>query len=388
MAYIINKTTGEILITLDDGTADGPDINAGQNVADIDLFGKNYPLYGQYQNENFIKLLQNFASTIAPQKPLQGELWYDLNTGLLKVYTGTSFIPVSPVIVSSTAPITSVVGTQWWDYTNQQLNLWNGSTYTVVGPAYKAVDGKSGAIVEDVLDTLGATHTIIKFYTNNNVLAISSYDQSFTLSPANPITGFSVISPGFTLAAEANNLFYGTATNAQQLGNIAAANYARNDIDSTFHGNINIGGSNLAVTTTALSTRFTNNALNSNISFYINLGSISTRALSINGVTGEVTVNQNPTTASGIVTKEYSDASIATAVAPLAPLYSPALLGTPTVPNVVVASTNTAQIASMAAVQNAIANGNTAPWLGSQKIVSTAAPTNGIGNPGDFWFQI
>jgi hypothetical protein len=387
MAYIINKTTGEILITLDDGTADGPDINAGQNVADIDLFGKNYPYYGQYQNENFIKLLQNFASTIAPQHPLQGELWYDIGAGLLKVYTGTSFIPVSPVIVANAAPATTVVGTQWWDYTNQQLSMWNGSAYTVVGPAYKATDGKSGAIVEDVLDTLGTTHTIIKFYTNNNVLAISSYDQPFTLSAANPITGFSTISPGFTLAAEANNLFYGTATNAQQLGNVVAANYARTDITSTFNANVNIGGSNLAITTAAASTRLTNNILNSNVSFYVNVGSVSTRALSINGATGEVTVNQNPATALGVVTKQYSDAAISTAVAPLATKDSPAFTGVPTAPNVAY-STNTNQLATMNSVQNAITYSNTAPWLGSQKTVATYAPTNGTGNPGDFWFQI
>jgi hypothetical protein len=55
---------------------------------------------------------------------------------------------------------------------------------------------------------------------------------------------------------------------------------------------------------------------------------------------------------------------------------------------VAVAATNTAQVATMASVQNAITNGNTAPWLGSQKTVSTFIPTNGTGNPGDFWFQI
>ena len=78
----------------------------------------------------------------------------------------------------------------------------------------------------------------------------------------------------------------------------------------------------------------------------------------------------------------------ATAIAPLAPSYSPTFTGVPTVPNLVLASANTAQVASMASVQNAITNGNTAPWLGSQKTVSTSLPTNGSGNPGDFWFQI
>ena len=391
MSYLINKTTGELLVTLLDGTADGPDINPGLNVADIDLFGKNYPLYGLYQNENFIKLLQNFAGTTAPAKPLQGELWYDLTTGLLKIYTGTQFIPVSPVIISNSAPTTTLVGAQWWDITNQQLSMWNGSSFTLIGPAYKAPEGKSGAIVEDVLDTVAVTHTIIKFYHNNNVVAISSFDPIFTLSAANPITGFSTIGPGFTLATGvANNLFYGTAVNSQQLGNIAAVNYARNDIDSTFYGNVTIGGGNLVISTNASigTAKFLNNNLNGNISFHANIGGVSTRVLHINAVTSEVVVNTNPTSSLGVVTKQYSDNSIATAIAPLAPSYSPTFTGVPTVPNLVLASANTAQVASMASVQNAITNGNTAPWLGSQKTVSTSLPNNGSGNPGDFWFQI
>jgi hypothetical protein len=394
MSYILNKTTGQILITLQDGTADGPDINPGANVSDLDLFGKNYPYYGQYIDENFVKLLQNFANIIPPTAPLEGELWYDISNStnyVLRVYNGTSWLPVTPVWVANSAPVTTQVGAQWWDATNYQLNMYNGSGWTTVGPAYKATDGISGAIVEDVLDTIGATHTVIKFYTNNNVIAISSYDQPFTLSPANPVTGFGLISPGFTLASENNNLIYGTAVNAQQLGNIAAVNYARNDIDSLFYGNITLGGGNLIIstnTTTPSSATFQNTILNGNISFQANLSGVSTKLLYINGATGEVTTNQNPLTALGVVTKQYSDNSIATAVAPLAPSYSPAFTGIPTAPNVVVYTANTTQVATMNSVQGAITYSNTAPWLGSQKTVSTTTPTNGTGNPGDFWFQI
>jgi hypothetical protein len=392
MSYILNKTTGQILITLQDGTADGPDINPGANVSDLDLFGKNYPYYGQYIDENFVKLLQNFANIIPPTAPLEGELWYDISNStnyVLRVYNGTSWLPVTPVWVANAAPVTTQVGAQWWDATNYQLNMYNGSGWTTVGPAYKATDGISGAIVEDVLDTTGATHTVIKFYTNNNVIAISSYDQSFTLSPANPVTGFSLISPGFTLAAENNNLIYGTAVNAQQLGNIAAVNYARRDIDSLFYGNVTLGGGNLAITTDPTGTSmFKNSVLSGNVSFVANVSNNSLTLLQINGATGEVTTYQNPITALGVVTKQYSDNNIATAVAPLAPLYSPALTGIPTAPNVVVYTANTTQVATMNSVQGAITYSNTAPWLGSQKTVSTTTPTNGTGNPGDFWFQI
>lgn len=66
---------------------------------------------------------------------------------------------------------------------------------------------------------------------------------------------------------------------------------------------------------------------------------------------------------------------------------SPALTGTPTVPTVGVAD-NSTKIANSSFVQTAIASGKSADsglWNGSNKTVSTAAPSGG--NNGDFWFQ-
>jgi len=290
MAYLLNKTDGTLLINLVDGTADGPDINPGQNVSDLDLFGKNYPLYGQWLDENFVRLLQNFANSTAPTKPLQGELWYDTGSGFLKVYTGTAWKLVSPVLVSNTAPISnsfgSVIGTQWWDGVNYQLNTWNGTGWTLIGPAYKQPEGVSGAIVEDILDTVGGTHTVIKFYHNNNVVAISSYDAAFTISPANPVPGFGTIAPGFTLATGiANEVeFVGSATNAKMLGNVVATNYARTDIVPTFSSNILIANGNISIDSAPSGTaRYYNNVLNANVSIWANVGGTATALIRMVG---------------------------------------------------------------------------------------------------------
>jgi hypothetical protein len=51
MAYIINKTNGDPLITVDDGTAD-------VTTTTLALIGRNFPGYGEYINENFVKLLE------------------------------------------------------------------------------------------------------------------------------------------------------------------------------------------------------------------------------------------------------------------------------------------------------------------------------------------
>ena len=80
MAYTINLTDGTIFATVADGT-----INTDSSVT---VVGKNYAGYGEFLNENFIKLLESNANTSQPSAPLTGQLWYDKTNSLLKVYSG------------------------------------------------------------------------------------------------------------------------------------------------------------------------------------------------------------------------------------------------------------------------------------------------------------
>ena len=85
MPYNINKSNGDLLVTVEDGTAD-------LNTTSLALVGRNYAGYGEYLNENFVKLLENFSRSTQPSSPLQGQLWYDSTNQLLKVYNGTEFV--------------------------------------------------------------------------------------------------------------------------------------------------------------------------------------------------------------------------------------------------------------------------------------------------------
>ena len=73
MAYTINKTDGTILSTVSDGTVD--------TTTDLVLIGKNYSGYGEFQNENYVKLLENFASTTAPGSPIAGQVYRTARQG-------------------------------------------------------------------------------------------------------------------------------------------------------------------------------------------------------------------------------------------------------------------------------------------------------------------
>lgn len=86
MAYTIRNTRNQLVATVADGAVD--------STTNIRLIGKNYVGYGTALNENLIALLENFASGTAPNKPVQGMLWYDTSTNDLYVYnTANAFVP-------------------------------------------------------------------------------------------------------------------------------------------------------------------------------------------------------------------------------------------------------------------------------------------------------
>jgi len=319
MSYLINLTqNGTLLTTVADGTVNK---NTG-----LTLVGRNYPSYGQIQNENFVKLLENFADTINPTlssaavTPLTGMLWYDSGLQKLKVYDGNNWSAVSERIVSATAP-TSVYytikpGDQWYDTTNNQLNAWDGSAWQIVGPAFKSSQGVTGAQVGTIVDTNSVGHTVVNTYTNGNLISITSFDSAFT--PASTITGFSTIVPGINLLS--NVIVNGNVTNSATLGGISPSSFARVDRSSNFTNSVGIAG-NLtlgSVTGAYANIHFsgTNNlvlhnwAYQGNVNFYVNssLGNITT--LHFSGATGLGTVYGNPVDPMGIATKSYVDAAV------------------------------------------------------------------------------
>jgi len=85
MAYNINLSKGDLLTVVEDGTAD-------ISSASVALVGKNFPGYGEYINENFVHMVENFAGTNAPANQLTGQLWYDTANNVLKVWDATAWI--------------------------------------------------------------------------------------------------------------------------------------------------------------------------------------------------------------------------------------------------------------------------------------------------------
>lgn len=312
MSYIINKTDGSILTTIQDGTTD---TNTG-----LTLIGRNYISYGDAQNENFVKLLENFAGTNPPTQsvtallPLSGTLWYDTTNQRLRVYDGVNWSNISERIVSATTPTaqdhTLKNGDQWWDTTNYQLNTWTGSSWQLVGPAYTKTQGKSGPVVEILTDNESHKHTVVNTYTNGNLISIASFDNTFT--PSAPITGFDVIKPGINLLS--NVTVNGRAEDSIRAGGIFANAFARVDQTSTFTqdigvvGNLMVGFSNISQTAQDLTIR--NTAYTGNIDVYVNAGVGNKHALHIDGITGILSVYNAPKDSYDVSTKYYVDSMV------------------------------------------------------------------------------
>lgn len=303
MSYIVNKTDGSVLTTLLDGTTN--------TETGLTLIGRNYTSYGEIQNENFIRLLENFASSLPPGQsvgfaPLAGQLWWDTANQRLRVYNGSSFINVSEQTVGPTAPNIVKTGDQWWDTADQQLKLYNGSAWTVINPPYSASQGKTGSLVETVTDTSLSSHTVVNTYTNNNLIAVASYDASFQTGA---YSQFSFINPGITLAS--NVMLHGNVMNSLQLGGTWANAFPRTTARTDFLSDLGIGGNlviaNANVSYSSNAFVVTNSVLGGNVDIYVNTTLGNTRAFRINGATGMITVAANPTNNLGIATKTYTD---------------------------------------------------------------------------------
>lgn len=213
--------------------------------------GKNTTAYGTSIAENFLHLLENFASNTQPVRATEGQLWYDttLSQPQLKVYDGTVWLPAGGLNKSPSPPDAGQAGTTgdlWVDTDNQQLYLNSGSGWVLVGPSFS--DGLStGATPLSVVGIDNKTYTVLQVEVNAQPVAIVSAD-SFT--PKVVIPGYTVINPGVNLSTRdflgngTSPKFYGTAEKAENLivnnTPVAAGNFLRGDVISTTLFPINV----------------------------------------------------------------------------------------------------------------------------------------------------
>ena len=293
MAYTINKTDGTVLTTIVDATLD--------ETTNLGLPGKGYNNYGEIQNENYVKLLENFAEVTAdaPSKPLLGQLFYDRTLDQMQVYDGTQFKAVAGTIISSTEPTFGAQGDLWFSTGTTQVYVYTGSIWQLVGPQGALA---TGAVADTIIDTTGTAQDVVKLLVDNNLVGIVS-DLEFT--PQTTLAGYTTVKKGITLGTNiTDNKFQGTATDTDALGGIAAANYLRSNVADTMTGTLTISndaslilGADNDIVFSQAGADFTmsNTSSDGDIIIRVNDGGVTTTAMTIDGATSSVDIANNLT---------------------------------------------------------------------------------------------
>lgn len=244
MAYEIRYTdfVNKGAITVEDETVN--------TETSLSIPGRKRKDYGQVIGENFLQLLENFASPSAPQRPIEGQLWYDTTDGVdqLKVYDGTTWTASGGVKKSTNQPdvANSIVGDLWVNTSTQQLYLFSGSGWVLVGPSFS--DGLlTGTENQTIVGTDDNTYTVLFIKIQDKIVAAISPSDFI---PKASITGFpSGFKAGINLSSTPitqNQPFryLGTSEKSENLVvsnvSVPASNFLRSDVESTTNHRLNI----------------------------------------------------------------------------------------------------------------------------------------------------
>jgi microcystin-dependent protein len=218
--------------------------------------GRNTTFYASAIGENFLHLLENFARNTSPSNPTVGQLWYDTGTTVspprpqLKVWDGTKWTEAGNIKKGTSKPLSanSIIGDLWVDISSQQLYLFTGASWILVGPQFSG-SSASGLKIEEIVDKdTDLSKFVLGFYVDNNLIATISKDD---FTPKATLDGFTRIKQGITLSTKDfnsngvnNNKFWGTSEKADALivGNstVAASNFLRGDVVSTTNYRLNV----------------------------------------------------------------------------------------------------------------------------------------------------
>jgi microcystin-dependent protein len=322
MPYNITLSNGTDLIAggLLDNTTDSAN-------SSLTLVGKNFKSYGLFLNQNFVRLMENFALSTAPAAPLPGQLWFNSTSKLLNVNVAATkgalnavWKTLAGMTYSSSTPTNPFVGEQWYDSSVGQLKIFTGTDWRLIGPISALSAGNSGVIPDVIFDAPPSTsYLVLKFFIEGTLVAIWSDDGPF----ASDVSGFATIRKGLNVNTNIGHKLYGLAEVSENLSvngaSVAGNAFLRSDTSGSISGSLSlISDSGLSL---GIASDFVANVVSgtvilknqtNNQDFVLSLktGGIQTPFFRGNFQTGIAEAYQNPTSSSpglSYATKNYVD---------------------------------------------------------------------------------
>jgi hypothetical protein len=249
MSYSINKTNGTLLTELVDGTVD-------KNSTDLVLVGRNYSGFGEFINENFVRLVENFSNTNAPVNPLQGQLWYDTSENKLKVFDGSQFQSAAGSFVTNNNPTGPVAGDTWFKTDDRQFYFWDGTEWILIGPQYNRGQGPSGVFAQTIQDRNLNSKTVLKILINDVLQFVISKEEFIPNDePGNIISELitesntnGTIFKGINVVDKNSFVFGGSAESTQNIASntgelVQLSQLIRNDENGVIQGSLGLRSS-------------------------------------------------------------------------------------------------------------------------------------------------
>lgn len=286
MSYIIRRSDGTLLTTIQEGLVD-------QTASSLNLIGKNVSGFGQYQNDNYLWLMEHFAYTQEPRSPVMGQIWFDSNSSVLRpvVNDGTNWRPLSVLLYSSTSTDTTVnsnglafastqPGDFWYKSDDRQLYINTTATgYQLIGPERVPGFLETKMRSTKIADSVGVNHPVIQMLIDGEVVSIMS-NKTFATTSSIAAIGFPSVYRGVTFKNyNATHRYENTTTDVTLHGinSFLDETYPRRDQTETipsqwaFTNGISIGGTPSVITNDA-NNNLSINSADGNISLFVNGG--------------------------------------------------------------------------------------------------------------------